>query len=286
MSDLLLHQATQRQVKTLIRFVPHALLISGDRGTGKKFLADQFAAMLLGKPDITDYPYILKLKPVKNSIGIESVREVRKFLGRKTTGTKSIRRIVIIEDADLMTTEAQNALLKSLEEPPDDTAIILTSSDTNRLLATIHSRVQLLRVEPIGKSLVINIFGLKYSPAAVNSAFHMSGGRVSLLLALLEHKAEHPLVQAIEEAKKLLTMSPYERIAQADQLSKDKERLMLLLDGLQRVIISALQQSAAMNKKPQLTKFHNLSKQTQLAIEALSANANPKLVISNLILQM
>jgi DNA polymerase III subunit delta' len=286
MSDLLLHQTTQKQIKTLIRFVPHALLISGARGTGKKFLAARLAAMLLDRQDITDYPYILKLKPVKNSIGIESVREMRKFLGRKTTGTKNIRRIVIIEDADLMTTEAQNALLKSLEEPPQDTAIILTSSDVNKLLATIHSRVQLLRVEPIGKSIVTNIFGFKYSHEAVNSAFHMSGGRVSLLLALLEQKTEHPLVRAIDEAKKLLTMSPYERIAKADQFSKDKEQLLLLLDGLQRIIISVLQQAAAMNKKSQLTKFLKLSNQVQLAMEALSVSANPKLVISNLILQM
>lgn len=286
MNNLLLNQATKIQFDTLIQSIPHALLISGARGTGKKYLADKYSAVMLGLQNTDDYPYLLKLKPVKNSIGIDDVRDLRKFLERKTTGTHGIRRIVIIEDADSMTAEAQNALLKSLEEPPADTVIILTSSDINILLNTIHSRVQHLRVEPIGKSLVLNIFGHKYTQDALNGAFHMSGGRASLLLALLEQKADHSLVKAINEAKNILTMTAYERLTRVDQLSKDKERLMLLMDGLQRVVISALQQSAAMNKKTQLVKFHSISKQVQLATEALSANANAKLVISNLFIQM
>ena len=281
-----MHPATRLRIETILKTTPHALLISGARGSGKKFLAEHIAVQFLGKKEISDYPYILKIVPVKKSIGIEAIRELRSFLSRRTTGSGNIRRIVMIYEADLMTIEAQNALLKSVEEPPQDTVLILTASFTANLLPTILSRMQVLRVEPISKSIAESMLSNTYDSAALTSAYYISGGRAALLLALLKHETEHPLVSAIEEAKQLLKRPLYERLVIADELSKDREQLALLFDGLQRVIMSALQQAAAKDNRKQLAMFHNLSIQTQKASDALSANANPKLVISNLILQM
>jgi len=283
---LLIHPATSRRLESITTSVPHALLISGARGSGKKFLAEYIASKVLGKEDITGHPFILKLRPVKQTISIEAVRELRSFLGRKTAGSGTIRRIVIIYDANLMTNEAQNALLKSLEEPPEDTMLMLTSSDINSLRATILSRVQMLRTEPIGKALADKALGQNFEQEPLTMAYYMSGGNASLLLALLDQKKDHPLVQAIDSAKQLLKLPTYERLIMADQLCKDKEQLALLLDGLQRVMMSVLHQAAIKNDKIQLARFHKLSNQVQLAIKALAANANSKLVISNLILQM
>lgn len=286
MTDLLLHPSTEQQLQSIVLSAPHALLITGARGTGKKHLAENIASKLLDRQNLTNYPYLMTLKPIKKTIGIESIREVRAFLGLKSAGTGRLRRVINIYESEYMTIEAQNALLKSLEEPPEDSIIILTTSDSNKLLPTILSRVQTLRAEPISAEQANKVLGSEFGFEQLNSSYYMSGGRASLLLALLNQKSDHPLVKAIEDAKSLLRMGTYDRLAVADELSKDKERLLLLLDGLQRVTASVMHQSAAKANNMQVKKFHQLSKQTQYASEALSANGSPKLVITNLILQM
>jgi replication-associated recombination protein RarA len=76
----------------------------------------------------------------KNSIGIDEVREIKNFLWQKPN--VSARRTLIIDDAELLTTEAQNALLKITEEPPASSLLIIVTSDTESLLPTIVSRLQ------------------------------------------------------------------------------------------------------------------------------------------------
>lgn len=73
------------------------------------------------------------------SIGVDAVREIKNFLWQKPN--TSVRRTLIIDNADLLTTEAQNALLKITEEPPSSSLLILVTSDVESLLPTIVSRL-------------------------------------------------------------------------------------------------------------------------------------------------
>ncbi|MDR3581833.1 MAG: hypothetical protein P4L67_00995 [Candidatus Pacebacteria bacterium] len=73
------------------------------------------------------------------SIGIDAVREIKNFLWQKPNS--SVRRTLIIDNADLLTTEAQNALLKITEEPPASSLLVLVTSDTESILPTIVSRL-------------------------------------------------------------------------------------------------------------------------------------------------
>ncbi|HVO28897.1 MAG TPA: hypothetical protein VMT81_02875 [Candidatus Paceibacterota bacterium] len=77
--------------------------------------------------------------PGSGSIGIDAVRDIKNFLWRKPNA--SPRRTLIIDDADLLTTEAQNALLKITEEPPASSLLILITSDITGILPTIQSRL-------------------------------------------------------------------------------------------------------------------------------------------------
>lgn len=85
------------------------------------------------------------------TIGIDAVRTIHHLLARKPYGGGN--RLVVLRDADKATVEAQNALLKLLEEPPDTAYILLFAKNEERILATIRSRSQILRIVSTGDTL-------------------------------------------------------------------------------------------------------------------------------------
>jgi len=141
--------------------LPHALLFTGPAGLGKSFLAQYFAQLLLCmNPDEQqrpcrncksclvyqgeshpDYRFITPSEK-GNVIGIDAIRAVGEFLGLKSQfqGIK----ICIVTEADTMNRAAANSLLKTLEEPPPDSYLILVSARPAALPATIRSRCQVL----------------------------------------------------------------------------------------------------------------------------------------------
>jgi DNA polymerase-3 subunit delta' len=90
-------------------------------------------------------PYFNFDIPRAQAIHIGQIRELRLLLARSISGTK--KRVVIISEAQMMNDKSQNAFLKTLEEPHANTIIILTSSNSNGLLPTVHSRCQEVRFE-------------------------------------------------------------------------------------------------------------------------------------------
>jgi DNA polymerase III delta prime subunit len=101
--------------------------------------------------DITVVEKDTSVKATTQSIGIEAVKLIQKKIFFKPV--KSSKKIVVIEDAQLLTPEAQNALLKVLEEPPENTIIIVGSETKETLLPTILSRCQLIELEEEKKKL-------------------------------------------------------------------------------------------------------------------------------------
>ncbi|MDB5181594.1 MAG: dnaX 1, partial [Candidatus Saccharibacteria bacterium] len=151
MSELLFHPTTQASLQRCINRPPHAMLLVAPAGSGKASTARYLAAgiLALDKAGYEKYPYITVISPKDGkAIPIESIRELQHFMALRIPGQRDVGRLVIIEDAQLMTREAQNALLKTLEEPPEGTVLILTATSTEALLPTIQSRVSLLQLVP------------------------------------------------------------------------------------------------------------------------------------------
>lgn len=142
-------------------------------------------------------------KPATQSIGIEEIKRVQKKIFLKPI--KSAQKAVIIEDAHLLTTEAQNALLKVLEEPPAQTIIILGVNTKEALLPTILSRCTIIELESEK--------------------------------AQISEKEREEFNQFIEH---VFTMSMNERLKKAELLAKDKEKTLEWLEKLQIVMRDAI----------------------------------------------
>ena len=149
--------------------VTHAYILNGERGAGKKLLAKLFATTLLceeGGPDPCNtchscrqaesgnHPDIIWVTHEKpNSISVDDIREqVNADVAVKPYG--SAHKVYIINEAEKMTAQAQNALLKTLEEPPEYVVILLLTSNVNSLLPTILSRSVALNMKPVPDELV------------------------------------------------------------------------------------------------------------------------------------
>lgn len=290
MDDLILHDLTREQLHAFLTSPSHALLLTGPAGIGKTAVAEAVATKLLGTPPAS-HPYHLLInyafiEPEKPSIPIEAIRELQKFLLLKTTGSGNLRRTVIIEDAHKMTTEAQNAFLKLLEEPPADTLIILTAVSPRLLLPTILSRTQHITINaPTGDQLQ-HMLSKSTDEDAAKQAYFLSGGLPGLLSALLSDGQDHPLAASVNLAKEILQKQPFERLAMVDTLSKQKETALGLVEALERIANAGLQGAAVKQDATRIKQWHKVRRAALQAQTALQNSINAKLVLDNLFLSL
>lgn len=155
----------------------HTYFFVGPKGTNKQKTAISFAQSILCQPNsslVENLPcyqcdhckqvekmihpdlFLVNLLPGSKNISIEQIKELTQKLSLKALVANF--KFAIINNAELMTTEAANALLKSLEEPTDKTIFILISENKNSLPQTIISRCQVIRFSSISKQEFINFF--------------------------------------------------------------------------------------------------------------------------------
>lgn len=165
----------QEQIKEHMRNVlttgkvSHAYIINGEKSSGKEFIAKVFAmALQCEKGGVEpcqecrsckqalsgNHPDIIRAMHEKpNTISVDDIRtQVNNDVAIKPYS--SARKVYIINEAEKMTVQAQNALLKTLEEPPEYTVILLLTANVNSLLSTILSRCVVLNMKPVPDELV------------------------------------------------------------------------------------------------------------------------------------
>lgn len=285
MDGLILHEATRQQLEHFIARPSHALLLAGPAGIGKGAIAEVLAAEILGvKP--ASHPYHLTIHPDGLSISIQVVRDLQKFLQLKTVGEKPLRRTIIVESAHAMTTEAQNAFLKLLEEPPADTLVILTANSPRSLLPTILSRAQTISINaPTEDQLKSMLAASGKDAGAANQAYFLSGGLPGLLHALLNEE-EHPLLTSVAQAKEVLQKEPFDRLVMVDALSKQREAAVGVVEALERISQAGLAGAGTKQDTARIRQWHKIRKASLEAKRALDRSANSKLVLSNLFLSL
>lgn len=124
----------------------NAYMFEGMDGIGKKKFADELSKLLLDYENLENSPDYVLIKPYGNSIKIAQIRNLQSDI---VIRPHKDYKIYIINNAEKMTVEAQNALLKTLEEPPNYAIIILVTNNKESLLETIKSRCDIIKFSPI-----------------------------------------------------------------------------------------------------------------------------------------
>lgn len=283
MGELVIHPQTQAQLAAYLRAPAQTVLLTGPRGSGKFALAARLVEQTLdlASGKFMEYGYGITIRPEDGkAIGIEAARQLERFLSLKVPSEKTVNRAVIIEDSHLLTPEAQNALLKTLEEPPAGTVLILTASHGQALLPTIRSRVQSIVVrKPAQAALATHFQRAGFGAAQVKQAHAMSGGLPGLMQALLADD-DHPLKTAAVQARQLLSQPLFERLITVDALAKQRELAADTVDILQQMAHIGLQNASG--KAAQ--RWQKVLTASYQAAEALSASGQLKLVLTNLAL--
>lgn len=155
----------------------HAQLISGEDGIGKSILAEILGKLILNGDLNREYVDIINYKPSKASFGVDDVREIIDEVNKKPF--EGDKKVIIIHQGNKLTIQAQNALLKTIEEPPTEVYIIILCESLELILDTIKSRCEIYKLTPLTKDELykyIAIKGYDYSEEEKSSAIAFSEG--------------------------------------------------------------------------------------------------------------
>jgi DNA polymerase-3 subunit delta' len=242
------HDAVVRRLQAAIagRQTAQANLIVGPASVGKTTLAHAFTCALLGVDERTRrlldagrHPDVLALRPEedKNSIGIDPTRA---WLRQMTLApVEGAYRVGLIGHEQAPTEEAQNAILKTLEQPPPSVVIVITALSVDELLSTIVSRCQVIGLRPAPYESVRTVLCARgASDESADRIARLARGRVGWALAALDD--ERVLVERdarVDELEGLLRGGATERFAFADKLSKKKDKSASADESPVRVVL-------------------------------------------------
>lgn len=305
----------------------HAYIIEGRRGCGKHLTARSIAAAVNCTGDAESLPcgkceacrkILAGLSPDvitvtresgKATLGVDVVRALR--ADTATVPGELDRKVYIVEEADLMTEAAQNALLLTLEEPPAFVMFLLLCENARTLLETIRSRAPTIRVEPLGRALLdaylcesdprarLTKNNLPDEYEAILTAADGSVGEALRLLDPKERKAflsERASVRSIVDAladrsasDTLTALLPQPPLKRPEAIAL----FSLLLTALRDLIavsraedphlcfFTDAEEAADLASRFSLSSLASLFEDTDRAIDALSRNASVPLTLVN-----
>ncbi len=301
--------------------ISHAYILSGESGMGHKLLAEAFALTLLCEsgrtvPCLTchsckqvlsgnhpDLIYVIHEKPA--SIGVDDIR-------KQINDTIMIRpyssqyKIYIVDEAEKMTIQAQNALLKTIEEPPSYVIIILLTTNQNTFLPTILSRCIQLKLKPLKDSIIrdylINKLSVPETKADIYAAFARGNMGRAVKIAQSE-EFKHMYEELIHVLRNIRDMDISMLLGFIKKMKEDNLDLIECLDFMQIWYRDALMfkvtkdanllifkdEYSAINEMSQKTGydgFENILEAIDKAKVRLEANVNMELAMELMFLVM
>ncbi len=277
MNEPLLHPKTKLALGKHLQNPSQSILLVGDEGIGKYFVA-------LWITDQLQIDQITVAVPEdKQMIGIEQIQQLYK----QTRTGKPL--CFIVEDAHLMTGDAQNAFLKLLEEPPQQTYFILTAKNEDSILQTIRSRCQIYRITPTDPETTLvyieQAVTTDLNQIEITTLIKTTGGKAGELLDMLtnpESVASHRAL--IDEVKQFYIATPYQRLQSLTTHSFEQEWIQSLLN-----ILVIIVESLITNSSGDRIRIATLQKQSQVIEEtakALSNAGNQKIHLSRLAVRL
>lgn len=255
-SDILGQQHIKEHFQNAVinKTVSHAYIINGEKSSGKAMLAKTFATAIMCEEGGLEpclkcesckkiinncNPDLIKLvRDTEKKADIIRIDEIRlqiveSMYERPYNGN---HKVYIIEDADKMNVQAQNAILKTLEEPPEYAVLILTTTNVERLLPTIISRCIVLNMRPVEDELIKQYLRERgrLLDTGIDIVTAMAGGNVGKARLLSEDEEFNEFQESIIDILKDLPKTGYRRILEAveticvltgkDKKSKNKKK--------------------------------------------------------------
>ena len=266
----------------------HSYLFIGIEGIGKKLIAKEFAKAILClneekycnncksciEFDSNNNPDFLYIEPDGNNIKIEQIREMQKKIQEKPIISQ--KKVYILNDADKMTQEAQNCLLKTLEEPPEFAIIILIGSNENAFLSTIKSRCMIIHFEPVSNVEISNYLQKNYGTENINNdTLDIFEGSIGKAIKLKDKQEEYSKIKNIID--NLEKTDLIEIVNQSEILYKSKEEITEFLDYINILLLKKAK------TQYKYTECVNIVENTKKRIRQ---NANYDMCIDNMLFNM
>ena len=268
--------------------ISHSYLFLGTQGIGKKMIAKEFAKMILCTSedkycgvcksciefDTDNNPDFSIIEPDGNSIKIDQIREFQKKVSEKPIISQ--RKVYIINDSDKMTVEAQNCLLKTLEEPPEFVTIILVGTNENAFLSTIKSRCMILHFEEISEEEILKYLEENYQ-IKINSQIMIKAfqGSIGKAIELKDKQEQYEKIENLIYG--LEKMDVVDLVNKAEFLYSSKDDKTEILDYMEVILMDIAKTS---NKYAQTIEIIEQTK------KRLAANANYDMSIDNMLFKI
>ncbi|EKE11494.1 MAG: hypothetical protein ACD_15C00073G0008 [uncultured bacterium] len=270
--------------------IANAYLFLGPQGVGKFKAAMLFAKKMVGDkgginpnliligPEIEEKNGIVKKKDIK----IEAIRDLQHKLSLTSAGGGY--KAVVINEAERLNLTSQSALLKTLEEPNKKVVIILVSHNEKKILATIVSRCQKIKLGLMSESEIrINVGNI----GDVEEIVFWSAGRAEMAHSFLINAQE---LEYMREAKKgfllILGGSIGEKFALAETWSKDVADLLKKMDIWMIFLRKAMLGEARIKNLSASRALRTIEEISTEIIKLRETNANAKLILENLFLKI
>ena len=265
----------------------HSYLFVGIQGIGKKMLATQMAKNILCLEkeenhtcksciefESNNHPDFMCIEPDGNSIKIEQIRFLQKKIQEKPIIAN--QKVYLIDDADTMTTEAQNCLLKTLEEPPQFATIILIGRQESAFLTTIKSRCMILKFHPIEDEKMEQYLQQNYGMSVITqNQLAMFQGSIGKAIELRDKQAEYEKIENM--VKNLKQKDLLEIIQLAEPLYKAKEEIFEILEYINILLLKQAKADYL---------YTNCIKIVENTKKRLKQNGNYDMSIDNLVFNM
>ena len=268
----------------------HSFIFSGQESLGKSKVALAFIAYL-NKGKMT-YPDLILIEPQGKETKIDQIRDLKAILALKPRVASF--RAVIIDQAHTLNEEAQNCLLKTLEEPKAQTIFILITSFEEMLLGTVRSRCQTLKFFPISEQEMEQGFSDKKGLPYFNEVLQMAQGRPGVAFDFFNNsEAFGEKQKTIKQIEKLLQGDIAERFSfsakffgKAPDKDKEARNVVPFLDEMLECLRFTLLRQAQANLNGLLALKEKIENVEGLKFLAITSNINQRLGFENLMLKI
>ncbi|MDR1260118.1 MAG: hypothetical protein LBJ83_00055 [Oscillospiraceae bacterium] len=259
--------------------MPHAVLLLGDSHKCSIFARFMIAKILDKNPlEYAKNPYIhTDVSELPENLGTISIDDIREF--KQTAQKKAVfsQKICLIESMQKMTRQAQNAILKLIEDPPGDTYFIFTAPNVIELLNTIVSRVTKIYLKPISRGDCAQILPQLITECSQQQANHLSNlfdGNLEWCVKFAELGTTNKMLTIVEKLGTYIEKNKLYKLSLELCKISDRENLILFLNCLKFILWQKLRNE---NKKIEPHKFFLALTVINKTLEKLNQNTNVNL---------